>query len=516
MAEPTTALNSRMEFFYLGEQMYRICRIAAAVLLLGFLAGRLHGQGGATGAISGSVIDATGGAVSGAEVQIIDPRTESVTRKLQANADGEFVAPLLPPGIYAVVVNKSGFAQAKAERIEVRVTETTRVTITLKPGTVSEKVEISAQVTSVETTNATTGQSIGTETVRELPLATQNYQQLLTLSSGAQSELNAAAQLGRGNVRVIVNGQREDNNNYLIEGISATDYNVAQATYVPLPNPDVIQEFKVQTSLYDASQGRNGGGNVNAILKSGTRQLHSDAYEYFRNDKLNANDYFLNAAGQPRPSVKQNIFGGSLGGPVVQEKAGFFFINYQGTRQRSALSPGTQINNPAFPALPTTRDATSIADALSTPAFPIAPGDIDPVILKLLQFQSNEFGDPSGFLIPSVGTPDLNPNKAAYATAPFIASEPGRYSDDQSTTNWDKEFRGGSDKIAGRLFFSNAGSVLPFGAGGLQASLGGALASISSATDLNFPYDLPVHARFFTLNETHLFSPTFVNDFRFG
>src|SRR5881398_3459419 len=335
--------------------MRGIHRILAAVLVLvGLLMGtRACGQGGATGAISGVVVDTSGGSVADAEVQIIDTRTESLVRKIPTNADGTFVVPLLPPGTYIVVVNKSGFAEAKASGIEVRVTETTRVTITLKPGAVSERVEISAQVTTVETTNATTGQSLGTETVRELPLATQNYQQLLTLSTGAQSELNASAQLGRGNVRVIVNGQREDNNNYLIEGISATDYNVAQATYVPLPNPDVIQEFKVQTSLYDASQGRNGGGNVNAILKSGTRELHGDVYEFFRNDVLNANEFFLNAARQKRPPIKQNILGGSLDGPVGAEKYGLFFVNYQGTRQRSALSPGTQINNLAFPALPT-------------------------------------------------------------------------------------------------------------------------------------------------------------------
>ncbi|PYT41276.1 MAG: hypothetical protein DMG45_13910 [Acidobacteria bacterium] len=316
---------------------------------------------------------------------------------------------------------------------------------------------------------------------------------------------------------MIVNGQREDNNNYLIEGISATDYNVAQATYVPLPNPDVIQEFKVQTSLYDASQGRNGGGNVNAILKSGTRELHGDVYEFFRNDVLNANDFFLNAAGQKRPPVKQNIFGGSLGGPAGREKYGFFFVNYQGTRQRSALSPGTQINNPGFPSLPTTRDATSIANALSTQAFPIAPTDIDPVILKLLQFKSGQFGDPNGFLIPSVGTPDLNPNKTtSYATAPLIISKPGKYTDDQFTANWDREFHGAQDKVAARFFFSDSESLLPFGAGGLQASLGGTLASSISATDLNFPYDIPVRGRFFSVNETHLFSPALVNDFRFG
>src|SRR5260370_8124838 len=108
-------------------------------------------------------------------------------------------------------------------------------------------VQISAQITSVETTNAATGQSLGTQTIRELPLATQNYQQLLTLSTGAQSELNASAQLGRGNVRVIVNGQREDNNNYLIDGVSATDYNFAQASYIPFPNPPVIQESTLHT-----------------------------------------------------------------------------------------------------------------------------------------------------------------------------------------------------------------------------------------------------------------------------
>src|SRR5262245_29143327 len=339
-------------------------------------------QGGATGAISGTVIDSSGSSVADAEVQIISNATAAVVRKMPTAGDGSFVATLLPPGTYSVIVNKSGFAQAKAETIEVRVTETTRVTVSLKPGSISEKVEIVAQVTSVETTNATTGQSIGTETIRELPLATQNYQQLLTLSSGAQSDLNASAQLGRGNVRIIVNGQREDNNNYLIDGISATDYNVAQATYIPLPNPDVIQEFKVQTSLYDASQGRNGGGNVNAIMKSGTRQLHGDAYEYFRNDKLNANDYFLNAAGQPRPSVKQNIFGGSLGGPVVKEKFGFFFVNYQGTRQRSALSPGTEINNPGFPVIGNRDEASLIADFFPS-GLPVGVTGLDPVAVAL-------------------------------------------------------------------------------------------------------------------------------------
>jgi hypothetical protein len=475
-------------------------------LVLSLFTARFAGaQGGATGAISGAVVDVNGGAVPGADVQIVNTATDALVRRMTAGDDGSFEATLMPPATYYVVVNKSGFAEAKAANIEVRVTETTRLTIPLKPGTVTEKVEISAQVASVETTNATTGQTIGTDTVRELPLATQNYQQLLTLSTGVQSDLNASAQLGRGVVKIFVNGQREDNNNYLIEGISATDYNVAQSYYVPLPNPDVIQEFKVQTSLYDASQGRNGGGNVNAILRTGTSQIHGDAYEFFRNDALNANEYFHNAAGQARPSVKQNIFGVSVGGPVIQERYGFFFVNYQGTRQRSALSPGTQINNPGFPVIPTDRSEASISQAF----FNNTTTPIDPVVLKLLQFKSNQFNDPHGFLIPSIaGTPG--------STGQLLVSKTGKYTDDQFTTNWDREFRGGQDKIGARFFFSDAESLLPFGAGGLQASLGGTLSSAISATDLNFPYDIPVSARFFSFNETHLFTPTLVNDFRFG
>src|SRR5579863_1444592 len=375
--------------------MQRIPRIVAVFLfLLASLYGnRAHGQGGATGAISGVVQDTAGGAVADAEVQIIDTRTETLARKLPTGSDGSFVAALLPPGTYTVVVNKTGFAEAKADNIEVRITETTRVTFSLKPGTVSEKVEISADITSVETTNATTGQSIGSNTVHTLPLATQNFQQLLTLSAGAQSELNASGQLGRGDVRIIVNGQREDNNNYLIEGISATDYNVAELTNTPLPNPDAIQEFKVQTSLYDASQGRNGGGNINAILKSGTDQFHGDVYEFFRNDKLNANEFFLNSEGQQRPVLKQNIFGGSFGGPVGTDKLGFFFVNYQGTRQRSGLSPGTFIstNIPYIPAA----DRSSMAAIEADCHIP----SVDPVAFALLNAKSSQFGGPAnGYL----------------------------------------------------------------------------------------------------------------------
>jgi hypothetical protein len=504
-------------------------RSLTLVLIVLALATAALAQGGATGAISGTVTDITGAILAGAQVQIINQDTEAVARTLKTDANGAFTAALLPVATYTVKVTATGLGEGNFKDIVVRVTETTRLTAKLAPLKVLERVEVQATVQSVETTTATTGQAIEEQTIRELPLATQNFQQLLTLSTGAQSELNASAQLGRGNARVIVNGQREDNNNYLIEGISATDYNVSQSTNVPLPNPDVIEEFKVQTSLYDASQGRNSGGNVNAILKSGTKSFHGDAYEFFRNDVLNANEFFLNRAGEKRPPVKQNIFGASLGGPLGP--LGFFFVNYQGTRQRSGLSPGTLIST-NLPILPADRSAANLAAIFSTPALPpdpitgkgcsASPITMDDVTLALFNLKSNQFGgDANGFLFPSLpGTPGVSVDpatcNATVNTAPFIISKPGKFTDDQFTTTWDKEFNGGNDKIAARFFFSNNESLLPFGAGGLQASLGGTLASSISATDLNFPYDLPVNARFLSVAETHLFSPTLVNDFRFG
>jgi hypothetical protein len=485
-------------------------RLVVFSLLVVTLTAAAFAQGGATGAITGTVQDPSGAVVGNAEVRITNQDTNVLERTLTTAVDGTFTAALLPVGTYAVSVKAKGFADGNFASIVVRVTETTRMTAKLSTQSVQQHIEVEAAVQAVDTTDATTGQAIESDTIRALPLATQNFQQLLTLSTGAQSELNAAAQLGRGQVRIEVNGQREDNNNYLIEGISATDYNVAELTNTPLPNPDVIQEFKVQTSLYDASQGRNGGGNINAILKSGTNTIHGDAYEFFRNTALDANEYFLKGSGAPRPVIQQNIFGGSVGGPIGSGgKAGFFFVNYEGTRQRSGDSPGTLISTfiPYVPAADRGTDPTSEANLAAD--FGVASAD--PVAASLLAFQSDQFGAPAnGYLFP------LPSNVPAGTTAgslvQFTVSKPGQFTDNQFTANWDREFHNSRDAVAARFFYSDSVQDIPFGAGGLQASLGAA----ASGTDLNFPYDLPIHDRLFIISETHVFSPRLVNDFRFG
>ncbi|HYL82987.1 MAG TPA: carboxypeptidase regulatory-like domain-containing protein [Candidatus Angelobacter sp.] len=480
------------------------------------------GQGGATGAISGTVQDPSGAVIAGAKVRAVNEATSEHVRETVSDSGGLFTLTLLPVGAYTVEVSAAGFADTKFPGINVRITETTRMMAVLKVTAVQQQITVQAEVATVETASPTTGQALSNETITSLPLASRNFQTLLSLSAGATSDLYGASQLGRGNVYIHVNGGREDNNNYLIEGITASDYTLGELNNTPLPNPDAIQEFKVSTSLYDATQGRDGGGNINAILKSGTSSYHFDAWEYFRNTVLDANDWFQKQAGRQRPIIKQNQFGGDAGGPVDPgKKFGFFYVNYQGTRQRSGASAGTSINT-QIPVLPPVRDqATLIADLFNGPncqGLPPGVTTLDSVALKLLQSTKsvNQFGGGGGFLIPTVpGTPGctvLPSGQTVLNTGPLVISSPGKFTEDQFTANWDKEFHGARDRISERFFWSNSETFQPFGADSYQLQTGG----VALANNLNFPLDTPLHGRFGSIAETHIFSNALVNEFRFG
>lgn len=460
-------------------------------------------QGGATGAIAGTVQDESGAVIPGAKVKVIDEATGQTLRHLSTDSSGTFTATLLPVGTYSLEVKAPTFAGSSVSGIVVRITETTRLTALLKVTSAKEVVEVQSKVATVETTDATTGESLGSATITALPLATRNFQQLLTLSGGASSNLNGASQLGRGQVYIHVNGGREDNNNYLIDGISAADYAFGELTYTPLPDPDSIQEFKVSTSLYDASQGRNGGGNINATLKSGTLSFHGGAWEYFRNTSLDATDYFLK-----RVVIQQNIFGGDLGGPVgLKAKLGYFYVNYQGTRQRSGASPGTFINSPSIPYVPVQdrQSASLMARDCNGRAA------IDPVAFNILNVKSDQFGPGAGgYLFPF-------PTKVASSTpcgtaVPFVVTRPGRFTDDQFTGDWNRDFRNGKDHLSERFFWSDSDTYEPFGADNFGIQTGGQ----PGVNNLNFPLDIPLHGRFGSITETHIFSNMLLNEFRFG
>ena len=494
-------------------------KMMASSLFVSVFTGMLFAQGGATGAIGGVVQDASGAVVANAKVSVQSEATGEVLRQETSNASGLFTATLLPVGTYTVEVEAPGFPATKFPGVVVNITETTRMTAVLKVNKVMSVVEVQSQVEQVNTTDATTGQSLGAQTITDLPLATRNFQQLLTLSTGASADLNGAAQLGRGNVFIHVNGGREDNNNYLIEGITVADYAFGELTYTPLPSPDAIQEFKVSTSLYDATQGRNGGGNINATLKGGTNHFHGDLWEYFRNTALDANDYFLG-----KVVVKQNIFGGDVGGPIGPgAKLGFFYFNLQGTRQRSGDSAGTFINT-TIPIVPTDRSLSNLESVFSSPAVPNCPAfnltAVDPVAFNLLNFPGSQFG-PGGFLFPTVpGTPGVTQTfnaatgtcSSAINSGPLVLTDPGKFTDNQFTANWDREFRGGKDHLSWRFFWSNSDTFEPFGADSFGIQTGG----LPGTNNLNFPLDIPLHSRFGSITETHLFSNTLINEFRFG
>jgi hypothetical protein len=466
-------------------------------------------QGGATGAIAGTIQDTTGSVLAGASVKIISEATGLTVRQLTTGSSGTFTAELLPVGSYTVEASAAGFAVTKFSAIVVNITETTRLTCVLKPAAQTQVVEVQAQVAVVETTAPTTGQSLVNETITTLPLATRNFQQLLTLSAGASSDLNNASQLGRGAVYIHVNGGREDNNNYLIEGISASDYAFGELTYTPLPNPDAVEEFKVSTSLYDASQGRNGGGNINATLKSGTNKFHGSLWEYFRNTSLDAHDYFLG-----KVVIKQNIFGGDLGGPLGSKaQLGYFYVNYQGTRQRSGASPGTFINIPATAGMPYVplvdrQSATAMASDCGLTA---QGATVDPVAFNILNAKGDHFGPLAGGYLFPLPT-NVAPSTPCGTPVPFHVTDPGKFTDDQFATNWDKDFRGGKDHLAFRFFWSDSETFQPFGADNFSIQTGGQPVTSS----LNFPLDIPLRSRFGSIIETHVFSNTLLNEFRFG
>lgn len=468
-------------------------RYFAFIFLVLLMSSLAWAQGGPTGAISGVVRDETGALVPNATVSITSVDTGREVRTLTSSAEGTFTASLLPVGMYRVIVTAPGFSRFEAANVQVRVTEVTSVPINLRVGAVETEVTVTEAATPVQLNSATTGQVISN--VGAIPSPTRNVLHFLALSPGTSSEISDPTVLGRGTPSIEVNGQRASSNNYVLEGINANDFNLPQFTNVPVPNPSTVAEFKTQTSLYDASTGRNTGGNIQVALKSGTRDFHGDVFEFFRNEKLNANDFFLNRVPQlgraPRPVLKQNVFGGSIGGPIIPERL-FFFANYQGTRQRNGMAPGTQLNS-LIVSLPEDRSAGSLASAFGVPA-----GSIHPVSLALLNLRGTHLGG-SSFLIPSVpaDVPGVHPRGR------LILSQVGRFRDDQGVVNFDMPFSS-SDRLSTRLFFSDNRKFEPFAA------------PLVGDRGLPQPRDTPGKNWFANLTETHIFGPRAVNDLRLG
>ncbi|HKY44564.1 MAG TPA: carboxypeptidase-like regulatory domain-containing protein [Pyrinomonadaceae bacterium] len=476
------------------------------------LVGGALAQAGSSGAISGSIKDEKGAAVTGAQVEIINAGTGVTERTATSDADGNFSVTQLPPGTYKLVITATGFSKTEVPEVKVNVTETTSVNVPLKVGQITESVTVVEAASQIQLNSATTGQTLQSTTINALPLATRNFLTLLTLSTGANTEMFQSDALGRGAVTMNVNGQRPVNNNYQLEGINANDINLPILDNVPLPNPSTVQEFKTQTSLYDASQGRNGGGNIQVALKSGTNEFHGDGFFFLRNDVLNANDFFRNRNGQPRPRYRQGVYGVSIGGPIYVPRFGeggdtlwsgqnkhFFFFNYQGTHAASGTAAGTNFAT-NIPVLPTNRSEANLIATFFPGGLPAGFTGLNPVALAFLNLPGDKCpGFGGNFCIPTLpGTPGFN-SGGTLNLASLNRASLGTFKDNQFTLTTDHQITT-NNKFTFRYFQSANETLRPFGAGGL----------------LRYAQFAPGRNKFLKLGFTSVITPRIVNDFKAG
>ena len=291
--------------------------------------------------------------------------------------------------MYRVTVTANGFKKTEVESVRVVITETLTFDLKLEVGTISEQAPSAHRGRSFERSGPQLGRVVDSRAVSELPLATRNFLQILALSPGTFAALPDNTALGRNSQAISVNGARGTQNNFEINGIDANELVINRSTSVAVPAPETIQEFKVQTSLYDATFGRGAGGSVQAVTRSGTNEFHGALYEYFRDDALNANNPFLKAAGVRRPVLKRNVFGGLLGGPVKSDKA-FFFASYQGTRERNGASDNSLTSSILIARGLTDDRSQQTLLATFRPRFPngLPATSIHPVALALLQYKT--------------------------------------------------------------------------------------------------------------------------------
>jgi hypothetical protein len=303
----------------------------------------LSAQSTSTGALKITVQDQSGELVPGATIMI--DNGAGLTRTDETDSSGSYLFTILPPGDYKVTISAQGFARVDIPAVTVHVSETATLTQNLTIGQQQQSIEVTAQASVLQVENAATGDVVNSNSIASLPLVTRNYLQIMNLSPGVATDVSNATAVGPGIQSIFVNGKDNTKSNYSLNGLSVANYGGGGAGGTALPSPDALQEFTVLTSNYDASYGRDSGGSVNVVTKSGTDEFHGTAFEYFRNTVLNANLFFDKLTGVSRPVLDQNQFGGTVGGPIKKNKL-FFFISYQGTRQKNGVATTTTVTLP--------------------------------------------------------------------------------------------------------------------------------------------------------------------------
>lgn len=366
----------------------RLKLMVAAVM---FLAAALAVAQEITGDIRGTVHDPSGAVVAGATVQVINTDRNIVERKLTTGADGAYNAPVLPIGHYQISVNAPSFAPYVANNIVLNVNDHRVYDVTLKVGSQEQSVEVNESPVEVNLQNNTASGLLNGTQIRELSVLSRNFVQLVTLQPGVASDMatdqiyaGASNPTGLSNqINIIVNGGRPSQQSWMIDG--SEDLNRgSNLTLYAYPSIDSIAEFKVLRSNFLPEHGRSSSGEVSVVTRGGTNQFHGSAYEFFRNDKLNANNYFNNLHNVKRPPMRWNDWGFTLGGPIKKDNTFFFYSQ----EWRHFITYGTFTTAQ----LPTTAE---MAGTLPTPV--------------CIAYDANNFCSATGTTVPSI-----DPTAAAY------------------------------------------------------------------------------------------------------
>ncbi len=289
----------------------------------------------ATGKIVGQVTDPQGAVIADAKVTVTNVGT-GIAQQAVTDKDGIYQVLHLAIGSYTVAVEHTGFRKMLTEAHPLEINQSLRVDVTLQVGAASETVEVSGDATAVETYNPTLGNSVTSRPIVNLPLNGRNVLDLAQLNPGVVEKPPTGSD-SAGTFSVA--GGRADSVTYLLDG--GINNNLLHNEAVLTPNPDTVAEFRILESNYSAEYGRNAGGIISIVTKSGGNGLHGSAFDFLRNDALNANSFFNKRNGLPRQVLKRNQFGATAGGPIKKDKA-FFFFGYQGQRQTWAQNPGVQ------------------------------------------------------------------------------------------------------------------------------------------------------------------------------
>ncbi|HLX84309.1 MAG TPA: TonB-dependent receptor [Terriglobales bacterium] len=460
-------------------------RMFVVVLLL--VAGAL-GQS-FRGGIVGTLTDASGASVPGAKVTATDTGT-GLIRESVTDADGNYAFTELPLGTYTVTAVKQGFRTQLATNIQVAVEGPQRANLTLSPGRVDETVQVQADVPLVETSSNTLGGTIQAEQFEDLPVNGRDYMKMLTAIPGANADPSSVND-SPGSFGVFsVNGNRGRSNNFLLDGTDENDgfrndnaineggvFGIP-ATLLPI---DAIQEMAILNNT-EAEYGRNSGSIVNIVTKSGSNSLHGTAFEFFRNNALDARNYFncsVNhcdpvvgsgpGAGGPQNPFHNNQFGGSLGGPIIKDKT-FFLVAYEGQRERVA-----------FPAPATIPSQAEIAANIPV-------GGINPIIQNILN--TNPWGT-----LPATGSnPDLSQS--------ILVNTPSTNRLDSLIAKIDQHI-GNDDILTGRYFFGDSAQSAP-------------LAIVGGNVLPGYNTVVPTRVQVVSLSYTHVISPRLLAEFRGG